>query len=171
MQRNFINDILNSISGIELYKIKAINFCFVSHSPFILSDIPKENIMFLENIDNKAIQILKDKSTFGANIHDLLKDGFFMNKGSIGEFAKKRITETIQWMNFMLEEKEKPLNEDFELLVKDKEYHKNIIEIIDEPIIKSKLLEMYSEIFGNEERKKHLKYEIDRLNKELKSLK
>lgn len=171
MQRNFINDILNSISGIELYKIKAINFCFVSHSPFILSDIPKENIMFLENIDNKAIQILKDKSTFGANIHDLLKDGFFMNKGSIGEFAKKRITETIQWMNSISEEKEKPFKEDFELLVKDKEYHKNIIEIIDEPIIKSKLLEMYSEIFGNEERKKHLKYEIDRLNKELKSLK
>jgi len=171
MQRNFINDILNSISGIELYKIKAINFCFVSHSPFILSDIPKENIMFLENIDNKAIQILKDKSTFGANIHDLLKDGFFMNKGSIGEFAKKRITETIQWMNAIGEEKENPLKEHFELLAKDKEYHKNIIEIIDEPIIKSKLLEMYSEIFGNEERKKHLKYEIDKLNKELKSLK
>ena len=171
MQRNFINDILNSISGIELYKIKAINFCFVSHSPFILSDIPKENIMFLENIDNKAIQILKDKSTFGANIHDLLKDGFFMNKGSIGEFAKKRITETIQWMNSIREEKEKPFKEDFELLVKDKEYHKNIIEIIDEPIIKSKLLEMYSEIFGNEERKKNIEYEIERLNKELKSLK
>ncbi|MCL9809996.1 AAA family ATPase [Flavobacterium luminosum] len=170
MQRNFINDILNSISGIELNKIKAINFCFVSHSPFILSDIPKENIMFLENIDNKATQILKDKSTFGANIHDLLKDGFFMNKGSIGEFAKKRITETIQWMNSIHEEKEKRFKEDFELLVKDKEYHKNIIEIIDEPIIKSKLLEMYSEIFGNEERKKHLKYEIDRLNKELKAL-
>lgn len=171
MQRNFINDILNSISGIELYKIKAINFCFVSHSPFILSDIPKENIMFLQNIDNKAIQILKDKSTFGANIHDLLKDGFFMNKGSIGEFAKKRITETIQWMNSIREEKEKPFKEDFELLVKDKEYHKNIIEIIDEPIIKSKLLEMYSEIFGNEERKKNIEYEIERLNKELKSLK
>lgn len=170
MQRNFINDILNSISGIELYKIKAINFCFVSHSPFILSDIPKENIMFLENIDNKAIQILKDKSTFGANIHDLLKDGFFMNKGSIGEFAKKRITETIQWMNSIREEKEKPFKEDFELLVKDKEYHKNIIEIIDEPIIKSKLLEMYSEIFGNEERKKNIEYEIERLNKELKAL-
>lgn len=171
MQRNFINDILNSISGIELYKIKAINFCFVSHSPFILSDIPKENIMFLENIDNKAMQILKDRTTFGANIHDLLKDGFFMNKGSIGEFAKKRINETIQWMNSIREEKEKPFKKDFELLVKDKEYHKNIIEIIDEQIIKSKLLEMYSEIFGNEERKKHLKYEIDRLNEELKSLK
>ncbi|WP_375605086.1 hypothetical protein [Flavobacterium davisii] len=76
--------------------------------------------MFLENIDNKAIQILKDKSTFGANIHDLLKDGFFMNKGSIGEFAKKRITETIQWMNSIREEKVKPFKEDFELLVKTK---------------------------------------------------
>lgn len=170
MQRNFINDILDSISGIELYKIKAINFCFVSHSPFILSDIPKENIMFLENIDNKAVQILDDKSTFGANIHDLLKDGFFMKKGSIGEFAKNRITKTIQWLNLIREENEKSIKNDFELLLEEKEYHKNIIEIIDEPIIKTKLLEMYSEVFGNDERKKHLEFEIERLNKELKTL-
>jgi hypothetical protein len=173
MQRNFINDILDSISGIELYKIKAINFCFVSHSPFILSDIPKENIMFLENIDNKAVQISDDKSTFGANIHDLLKDGFFMRKGSIGEFAKKRITETIQWINHIREEKEKKqesINNDFELLLKEEEYHKNIIEIIDEPIIKTKLLEMYSEIFGNEERKKYLQAEKIRIEEELKQL-
>jgi len=173
MQRNFINDILDSISGIELYKIKAINFCFVSHSPFILSDIPKENIMFLENIDNKAVQILDDKSTFGANIHDLLKDGFFMKKGSIGEFAKNRITKTIKWLNLIREEnhkKEKSIKNDFELLLKESGYHKNIIEIIDEPIIKTKLLEMYSEIFGNEERKKNIQYEIARLNNELKAL-
>ncbi|MDI5887710.1 AAA family ATPase [Flavobacterium yafengii] len=171
MQRNFINDILDSISGIELYKIKAINFCFVSHSPFILSDIPKENIMFLENIDNKAVQILDDKSTFGANIHDLLKDGFFMKKGSIGEFAKNRITKTIQWLNLIREENEKSIKNDFELLLEEKEYHKNIIEIIDEPIIKTKLLEMYSEIFGNDEREKHLENEIERLENELKVLK
>ncbi|WP_310554831.1 hypothetical protein [Flavobacterium sp.] len=171
MQRNFINDILDSISGIELYKIKAINFCFVSHSPFILSDIPKENIMFLENIDNKAVQISDDKSTFGANIHDLLKDGFFMKKGSIGEFAKNRITKTIQWLNLIREENEKSIKNNFELLLKEKEYHKNIIEIIDEPIIKTKLLEMYSEIFGNDERKKHLENEIERLENELKVLK
>ncbi len=171
MQRNFINDILDSISGIELYKIKAINFCFVSHSPFILSDIPKENIMFLENVDNNAVQILDDKSTFGANIHDLLKDGFFMKKGAIGEFAKNRITKTIQWLNLIRDENEKSIKNDFELLIKEKEYHKNIIEIIDEPIIKTKLLEMYSEVFGNDEREKHLEYEIERLKNELRTLK
>ncbi len=173
MQRNFINDILESISGIELNKISSINFCFVSHSPFILSDIPKENIMFLENLNNKAIQVFNDTSTFGANIHDLLKDGFFMKKGSIGEFAKKKITETIQWLNLIREEKEKKeksIKNDFEQLSKEKEYHENIIEIIDEPIIKTKLLEMYSEIFGNDERKKHIKLEIEKLNNELKSL-
>ena len=51
-----------------------------------------------------------------------------------------------------------------------KNYHKKVISIIDEPIIKSKLLEMYSEIFGNEERKKNIEYEIERLNNELKAL-
>ena len=50
-------------------------------------------------------------------------------------------------------------------------YHKEVIRIIDEPIIKSKLLEMYSEIFGNEEREKHIEFEIKRLQNELKALK
>lgn len=173
MQRNFIKDILDSISGIELHKLKAINFCFVSHSPFILSDIPANNIMFLEAIGNKAIQLLDEKSTFGANIHDLLKDGFFMKNGAIGEFAKKRITETIQWLNKTREEKEKKEKSEeneFELQLNEKEYHKNIIGIIDEKLIKTKLLEMYSEIFDNDERKKHLEKEIERLSQQLKSL-
>lgn len=173
MQRNFINDILDSISGIELYKLKAINFCFVSHSPFILSDIPAHNILFLEAKDNKAVQLLDEKSTFGANIHDLLKDGFFMNSGAIGEFAKTRINDTIQWLNKMREEKEKKeklIENEFELLLKHKEYHKNIIEIIDERLIKTKLLEMYSEIFNNDERKKHLEDEIERLSNQLRNL-
>ncbi|WP_238402019.1 hypothetical protein [Flavobacterium psychrophilum] len=93
-----------------------------------------------------------------------------MKKGSIGEFAKNRITKTIQWLNLIREENEKSIKNDFELLLEEKEYHKNIIEIIDERIIKTKLLEMYSEIFGNEEREKYLKNEIERLNEELKTL-
>ena len=67
--------------------------------------------------------------------------------------------------------KEKNLPNRFDMLALKKNYHKKVISIIDEPIITSKLLEMYSEIFGNEERKKNIEYEIERLNKELKSLK
>ncbi|NHQ79863.1 hypothetical protein HAV25_19555, partial [Elizabethkingia miricola] len=52
-----------------------------------------------------------------------------------------------------------------------KGYHKKIIEIIDEPIIKSKLVEMYSEIFGNEERINYLERERERIKDEIEKLK
>lgn len=179
MQRNFINHILNSISGIELNNIKTINFCFVSHSPFILSDIPHYNIMFLENKENEAIQLFEEKSTFGANIHDLLKDGFFMDRGSIGEYAKSKISDTIEWLNSAREEQlknEKSQENRFDEFSSRKEYHKKIIKIIDEPIIKRKLTEMFFEIFkegieDDEERKKYLLAEKERIEKEIEKLK
>lgn len=189
MQRNFINHILNSISGIELNNIKTINFCFVSHSPFILSDIPYHNIMFLENEQNEAIQLFVAKSTFGANIHDLLKDGFFMNKGSIGEFAKNKISETIFWLNELkdkkirIEELDKIKNLNARQISEKKQItesiinlssanikHLDLIKIIDEPIIKNKLSEMYSEIFSNEERIDYLEKEKNRIEEEIKNL-
>jgi len=190
MQRNFINHILNSISGIELNNVKTINFCFVSHSPFILSDIPHHNIMFLENEEDEAIQLFVEKSTFGANIHDLLKDGFFMNKGSIGEFAKNKISETIDWLNNLKDKKNrieeldeiKKLNarqiaeknqitESIKILSSVNKNHLDLIKIIDEPIIKNKLLEMYSEVFSNDERINYLEREKNRIIKEIEKLK
>ena len=175
MQRTFIKYFLDSIARLELTKIKSINICFITHSPFILSDIPSNNIMFLKIENGKTIQEKTKKNTFGANIHNLLMDNFFFDSNIfIGEYAHFKIDETIKWLNSIREEKEKKeksVNSGFELLLKDKNYYKNIIEIIDEKIIKTKLLEMYSEIFGNEERKKNIENEIERLNKELKSLK
>ncbi len=190
MQRNFINHILNSISGIELNNVKTINFCFVSHSPFILSDIPHHNIMFLENEEDEAIQLFVEKSTFGANIHDLLKDGFFMNKGAIGEFAKNRISETIDWLNNLKDKKnkieeldeikklnarqiaeKKQITESIKILSSVNKNHLDLIKIIDEPIIKNKLLEMYSEVFSNDERINYLEKERSRIDDEIKKLK
>lgn len=190
MQRKFINHILNSISGIELHNIKAINFCFVSHSPFILSDIPYKNIMFLESRQNEAFQFFEEKSTFGANIHDLLKDGFFMSKGSIGEYAQNKINETIDWLNELRENKAKleeidtikqlnpiqlternKISEKIKDLSFTKDYNADLINIIDEPIIKTKLIEMYSEIFGNDERIQYLEEEKLRIEKEIEKLK
>ena len=74
-----------------------------SHSPFILSDIPKENIIFLNKKENGNCKVLsKDdvlekKQTFGANIHTLLSDSFFMEDGLMGEFAKSKINEIIDF--------------------------------------------------------------------------
>jgi len=76
-----------------------INIIFTTHSPFLLSDMPKQNIIFLDKDENRNCQVLTNdevlekKQTFGANIHTLLSDSFFMEDGLMGEFAKGKITE------------------------------------------------------------------------------
>ena len=47
-QRRYVNYLLNCINSINLQHIESINICFVTHSPFILSDIPQSNILFLQ---------------------------------------------------------------------------------------------------------------------------
>ncbi len=91
LQRKYISNLIAGISRTNLNNIAAINISCVTHSPYMLSDIPESNILFLdvngEIINNKP-------KTFGANIHDLLMDGFFMSD-SIGELALSKIKKII----------------------------------------------------------------------------
>ena len=142
MQRTFIKDLLDSLERLQTTKTKniSVNIIFITHSPFILSDIPTQNIMFLEvNQANKvAIQIKDREQTFGANIHDLLADSFFMEEeGYMGEFAKNEINKIIVW----LEDKENK-NEAIDYKLK--------IDMIGERLIKYKLEEMYFDKLGDE---------------------
>lgn len=96
-QKNIISDLLTFIRRANYKYIKSINMLFLTHSPFILSDIPKQNILLLE-IDSKtgkSKQIKKNNQTFGANIHDLLADNFFLNDTLIGKHADKKIINLI----------------------------------------------------------------------------
>ena len=71
-----------------------------THSPFILSDIPKDNILFMQNgLDYKTTMSedeemeFKAFSTFGANYYDLLRNGFFLKEQPVGKFAARKIEE------------------------------------------------------------------------------
>lgn len=75
-----------------------IHLILTSHSPFILSDIPKEHIIFLKN-GEQVYPFKENEQTFGANIHTLLSHGFFMGNGLMGEFAKEKINEVIKLLN------------------------------------------------------------------------
>ncbi len=91
-QKKYINELIKMFSKIE----KEFHFLITSHSPFILSDLPKENIIFLEK--GKQVYPFEDgKQTFGANIHTLLSHGFFMKDGLMGEFAKDKIQSIIKY--------------------------------------------------------------------------
>ena len=159
---------IDEISKLRLRDIRGINILIISHSPFILSDIPKQNVLFLEQGKPVGLDRFKSTNTFAANISDLLSDSFFIGDYLIGEYAQNKINETIEWLNNLLEQ-ERNENE-LDYLVNEKKEHRQLIEIIDEPIIKNKLLEMYSEIFSDEERIEYLEKEKNRIDDEIKKL-
>ncbi len=168
-QKALIQNIINVASQNNQ---KQINFIISSHSPFILSDLPKENIIFLE----KGVQkqpFKENEQTFGANIHTLLSHGFFMNDGLMGEFAKSKITEIKDFYNENKDLKKEDSNfkskrDEFK---KNKKYFENIQKIIGEPflqtIIKNYIDEL--EILFNG-KKEFLNKEIERLESLKKSL-
>ena len=129
-QKKYISEVYNLLEKMEGNN----HFIFSSHSPFLLSDIPKQNIIFLDKDEKgncKVVDGLKDKKqTFGANIHTLLSDSFFMEDGLLGEFAKSKIDGVIKLLN-----KEK-------LDKKELKYCEQIISIIGEPIVKNQLQRM-----------------------------
>lgn len=152
-QRKFVNYVIENIKNVHLKYIKGINILFVTHSPFILSDIPKENVLFLEvdEVDKKSKPTnFKKMNTFGANIHDLLADSFFIGDGLIGEFAKEKIRITLEWLKNEANKQKNLfiLNDEivlpkFDLREDEILYHKQIIELIDEPLVKNKLKDFF----------------------------
>ncbi len=176
-QKNFINDFLNAINSINKNNDN-INIIFITHSPFILSDIPKQNVLFLEN--GRSINY-ENKNTFGANITDLLADSFFINDGLIGDFAKEKISITLEWLKRKANEKRKKNNQkdlfkkenitvlEFENESEEIEYHKKIINLIDEPLVKNKLKEMFIEFVSEDLEFKD--EQIRQLEEKLKKLK
>ena len=114
---------------------KKVNLIFATHSPFLLSDIPKQNIIFLDTDEKGKCKVVVDglkekKQTFGANIHTLLSDSFFMEDGLMGEFAKGKIEEVV---NFLRNEESK---------IKDHIEAEKIIGIVGEPVLKMRLESM-----------------------------
>lgn len=129
----------------------SLHFIITTHSPFILSDLPKENIIFLEK--GKQVKPFKEnEQTFGANIHTLLSHGFFMEDGLMGEFAKSKISDVIELL------KKDKLSEDE---IKD---CKHIISIIGEPILQKTLEHQLNEKLNPNET------ELQKLEREQKEI-
>lgn len=126
-QRAYINNLIDliSFSGID-DNIHDVNLMMVTHSPFILSDIPKNNVLFLKGgLPTTEMQ----ENTFGANIHTLLQNAFFLNGVTIGDFARNKINRLFGKLH------------DDEI---SEEVYQEIL-LVSEPFIKSQLLKMYNE--------------------------
>ncbi|MDN5061797.1 hypothetical protein O8C86_08135 [Aliarcobacter butzleri] len=159
-QKQYINYLIQFFSKNFTQNVHII---LTSHSPFILSDLPKDNVIFLEkykkdedinqeegNCKNNTKNI--GIETFGANIHTLLSHGFFMDGGLMGEFAKNKINEIIEILK-----KE-------ELTEKEIKICQDIISIIGEPVLQNTLKQQLNQ-------KIYLKEtELERLEREQKEI-
>lgn len=91
-QKQFLHNLLHVLP--QIFPDKKIQLILTTHSPFLVSDLPKENIIFLDRDKDGqcfAADLSSKKATFGANIHTLFADSFFMENGLMGEFAKSKL--------------------------------------------------------------------------------
>lgn len=112
-QADFFYKLVNLIP-----KFKSANYQFVltSHSPFLVSDLPKQNLVFLGKDDSEPdLGIINDNEnvkTFAGNLGELYLDAFFMEGNLISRFAADKIQNVVDKINT----KEK-LNSDDEKLI------------------------------------------------------
>lgn len=90
LQRRFISLLLDSIKGLQLPSNYGINITLITHSPFVLSDIPDNNILCMSRTEH----VDAFDKTFAANIHDLFNNTFILPY-TIGEYAQLKITEIV----------------------------------------------------------------------------
>jgi len=116
------------------YKFQII---LTTHSPYLLSDLPAENILLIQRGENGKTKLLDSNEfkTFGSNIHELLATSFFLHNGFMGEFAKQKIEELVLFF--------KGENENY-----TKESAKKLISLIGDEIIALRLTDMYNERFN-----------------------
>lgn len=131
-QRRFVYELLGYIKRLFMNRNASFNILIATHSPFILSDIPQSNILYLE--DGKMVMPEGIKNPFAANICDILYQSFFLKQGFVGEFARKKIKHII----------ERLLPGDYFLDDSEAEYHL-LMELIGDPFLKMQLQQLYED--------------------------
>ena len=86
------------------YPQKEFQVILTTHSPVLLSDIPRENVIFM---GKENIVEAEHAQTFAANIASLYYDSFFMERGSIGEVARRSIVHLMEAISELEERGEK----------------------------------------------------------------
>lgn len=101
-QRMFITRLLDLLTNrLHLNDYFGIHIWLTTHSPFILSDIPNENIVYMENghqLTKEEIEERKILPPMAANISDLLHQSFFLHNGFIGEYARTKIISLAEYL-------------------------------------------------------------------------
>lgn len=158
-QRMFIKRFIDTVKSMQLNHAFGIHVIITTHSPFLLSDIPLENILSLEDGEPKKMEL---RNTFCANVYDLLNNPFFMHQ-FIGDFASEKLDQLIE-----------EVNKDGDL---DETSYENLlakVEMIGDDFIHDRLMdklaERYSRLALLRYRERQLREELNKVKTEIEKL-
>lgn len=157
-QRRFISFLIHLLERLQLNEYFQINILLSTHSPFILSDIPRSNILYLE--DGKTKNKEEFINPFAANILDILKQSFFLENGFIGEFAKEKIKSLCSFLSSQTND-DNVDNQPWTI-----ESARKFIDLVGEPLLRQQLEQLFYK--NNQVGKKR---RIEMLEEELRKLK
>lgn len=169
-QRTYIASFIDMLAGLHINKerIKSINLIIATHSPFILSDVPKENVLCLQNGKSQFL----GKESYCANIYDLLNDSFFLDY-PMGEVAKRILDEVIEDYN----QHRRGIKYTSHIREK-RSFYKYLINIISDPYIRETMSSMLSSILDEKlydkyqliERQEILRKELNEITNQLSEI-
>ncbi|OUN34113.1 ATP-binding protein [Lachnoclostridium sp. An76] len=122
-----------------------------THSPLLLGDVPQENVIYLScggEGDPVCVAKREGCGTFGQNVHLLFKDSFFLENGTIGQFAQSKINGTYRELLDLEREIDRAKQdrqgwaEKRAKLISDLSgRYRKLAEVISEPLIREKMKE------------------------------
>lgn len=100
LEQHLIKNIIIFLNELYIQQNLKFHIIFATHSPIILSDIPKNNVIFLRKDENQTKTVVtdlaKNNNTFAASIFELYKESFFIDTTTTGSFAKEIINKAIE---------------------------------------------------------------------------
>ena len=159
-QRMFVTRVLDLlVDRLHLNDAFDIHIWMTTHSPFVLSDIPEGNIVYMEDGHQLTKDEIKEREilpTMAANVNDILHQSFFLEKGFVGEYARQKVLSLVTYLE------ENGNHDDW-----TPEKAKLFIKEIGEPLVREQLLGLYKEsnVAGVRDKIALYREEIERLER------
>ena len=160
-QKDYVKDTLNVAK--QIFEGFGVQIILATHSPIMLSDITKQNVLYLKKEENGGTKVVpreERQETFGANIFSLFKDTFFLEGSGIGSFAEENLEELLKRIHDL-----KEINEE------EIEYIKKRIMMIGDPFIRQKFENEFCICIEKKDSQRSLDEKIRFFEKEIESLK
>ncbi|CAM3190471.1 AAA family ATPase [Janthinobacterium lividum] len=128
-QVDFLYRLLTILSIATNRKIQLI---LTSHSPLLISDLPRQNIAILGDRESDAQNFNHSLETFGANLYDLYAGPLFLEGMTSGLFSSLKIRDFMKLLD----------NKSYTAI--EKEYIEDFLNILGDKIFKFKFEEIYN---------------------------